>query len=79
MAPEVINQENKKSDLKPIGKAWVNTKGELNYLSITIDRGTEITLESEDKLVAFPNNKREGKRDADYRIYVDMNTQEDTK
>lgn len=64
-----------KEGLTPVGKGWVNKykkEGvEKEAINITIDRGVEeLILRAEDKLVAFPNSKREGKRDADYRLYI---------
>jgi len=74
-----LTQNKKSENLTPVGKGWVNkyTKDglEKEAISITIDRSVEkLLLKAEDKLVAFPNIKREGKRDADFRLYVSAET-----
>ena len=59
-----------------IGRAWVNTvkTGELagqNVLNLRFDRGvTGITVTPETHIELWPNAKRAGKRDADYRASV---------
>lgn len=54
-----------------IGKAWCNeTKGGKTYTKLSIDRGVELTLKSGDFIELWPNNKRDGKQDADFRASV---------
>ena len=54
-----------------IGKVWNNqTKGGKQYPKLSIDRGVELTLKSGDFIELWPNNKREGKQDADFRASV---------
>lgn len=60
-----------------IGRAWINevkkegaSKG-VKFLNVTRDKGFEdITLKASDSLQLWPNPKREGKRDADFRLSV---------
>lgn len=54
-----------------IGKAWNNTtKGGKNYTRIIIDRNLDLTLHGSDSVELWPNNKREGKKDADFRVSI---------
>ena len=60
-----------------IGRAWINeAKGGANkgtkFISVVFDRGVSgtIDLANGSNLMLWPNNKREGKRDADYRVSV---------
>lgn len=60
-----------------IGRAWVNTvqkEGALKgtqFLNIQIDQAfASITLSPGDKIQLWPNAKREGKQDADYRLSI---------
>ena len=60
-----------------IGRAWLNTvqkegpsKG-TQFLNISIDEAyAAITLTPQDKIQLWPNPKREGKQDADYRLSI---------
>jgi len=67
--------------LLPVGKMWVNDRmneaGTSPKLTITLDRnlGLNLTLAAGSRLLAFENNKREGRRDADYRIAVALPTE----
>lgn len=60
-----------------IGRAWVNKSKqnpEVEYLNVQIDRGFEsITLNQNDLIQLYPNKKREGKKDADYRLSIVSN------
>ena len=66
-----------KSTREFIGRAWVNTiqkdgplKG-TQFLNISIDAAfSSITLCPSDKIQLWPNVKREGKQDADYRLSI---------
>lgn len=56
-----------------VGKAWYNTdKKGRKLLSIVIGNRREpfgeIVLKPEDRLVLRQNNKREGRKDADYQV-----------
>ena len=60
-----------------IGRAWKNVaKGGANkgteFISVLFDRGVTGTIDlgNGSNLMLWPNNKREGKRDADYRVSV---------
>ena len=67
-------KEQVKTKSEFIGKAWKNMaqKGEhkgTEYLKMTIDRDIEsVSIEKGETLLLWPNNKREGKQDADYRV-----------
>jgi len=60
-----------------IGRAWVNevqkegpSKG-VKFLNIQIDNALEeVTIKQSDRLQLWPNSKREGKKDADFRLSV---------
>jgi len=74
------NTKTQKSNSIFIGKAWKNIaqKGEhkgTEYLKMTIDREDKdhnpielIEIKQTETLLFWPNNKREGKQDADYRV-----------
>lgn len=70
------SQQTKKNRLF-IGKLWVNTintegenKGK-KYMSGNIDnKFSKITIGINDQINIFPNNKRKGVRDADFRISI---------
>ena len=62
-----------------IGRAWINnvpegTRGPA--LSIQLDRnlGADISLSPGDRVYLWPNNKRAGVRDADFRLSLDVPT-----
>lgn len=61
-----------------VGRAWVNANATGNQPPISgqIDRnlGASITLNPNDRILFFPNNKREGVRDADFRIAIEVPT-----
>jgi hypothetical protein len=69
---------------QPIGKAWINKvqvkKGtnagkELEVLNLTLDRGVVLNDINENcKISLWPNNKREGIKDADYRVSIQLPT-----
>lgn len=61
-----------------IGRAWKNrvqkegaTKG-VEFLNLQLDRDVSITLEAGDRITLWPNTKREGKADADYRASIQV-------
>jgi uncharacterized protein (DUF736 family) len=54
-----------------IGRAWENTskKDGTTYFRCVIDRNiTKLNLTPETPFILWPNKKREGKQDADFRI-----------
>lgn len=59
-----------------IGRGWINTvkqgpRAGLNFIQVKFDRGVEIDKLTPDcMLQLWPNEKREGKRDADYRLSI---------
>lgn len=65
-----------KTEREFIGRAWKNLVKNADskyhgteFLNITLDRDVqEVTLKHGDKIQLWPNNKREGKQDADYRV-----------
>lgn len=60
-----------------VGRAWKNTistegenKGK-EFISIRLDNNVkELNLEAGDRVELWPNLKREGKKDADYRLSI---------
>lgn len=63
-----------------IGRVWLNEKKNKNspVMGGRLDRdlGVSITLSPNDRIVFFNNAKREGKRDADLRIAIELPTAE---
>lgn len=59
-----------------IGRAWVNENptGRQALISGQIDRdlGATILLGANDRIMFFRNEKREGKKDADFRIAIEL-------
>lgn len=59
-----------------IGRIWLNVqKGENSpVMSGRIDRdlGASITLSPNDRIVFFNNSKRDGKKDADMRVAIEL-------
>lgn len=61
-----------------IGKGWVNLINKpgnkyngVKYVNITLDNTIgDITIKNGEKLILFPNKKRAGKKDADFRLSV---------
>lgn len=61
-----------------VGKAWVNTVNKegskvngKSFINVSIDRQyKELTLQEGDRMQLWPNTKREGKNDADYRMSI---------
>lgn len=59
-----------------IGKAWMNTVNKvgspnngLQYVNVTLDRDIEsVSFDQSSRLLLWPNKKREGKKDADFRV-----------
>jgi hypothetical protein len=68
-----------KTSFEFVGRGWVNTAGEnskmsgTEYINIVFDRGIEAIngLDNPElKFHLYPNKKRAGKKDADYRLVV---------
>ena len=60
-----------KSTLNFIGRAWKNTtKDGREFMRLTIDRGIQVSLNGEDRIELWPNTKRDGKKDADFRASI---------
>jgi hypothetical protein len=61
-----------------IGRAWMNDgatpENNRPVMSAQVDRDlpVSITLVANSRIVFFPNTKREGKKDADFRLAVEM-------
>lgn len=57
-----------------VGRAWINEQRSPNSPAVVIrmdrDLPRTITLAPGSELIAFPNVKRDGKQDADFRIAV---------
>lgn len=57
-----------------VGRAWINEQRSQNSPAVVIrmdrDLPRTISLAPGSELIAFPNKKREGKQDADFRIAV---------
>lgn len=61
--------------LKAIGRAWLNAaKADgKEYLNVTVDKAVgEVTIGPDDRILMFPNAKRDGKKDADWRLMVEV-------
>ena len=56
-----------------IGKAWKHEKDGAEYLSVSLNRDLgEVALKSNDRMLLWPNKKREGKQDADYNLSISL-------
>jgi len=61
-----------------IGRAWKNVAGPNTenagtvFLSLRIDSGVKVTLTEKDSILLWPQTKREGKQDADFRMSVEI-------
>lgn len=74
----IVKRVEKKPEYQFVGKAWVNVidrESSKNvgkeYINIQLDRDiAEVTLKQGGRLLLWPNNKREGKQDADYRLSI---------
>lgn len=59
-----------------VGKAWINTvkQGDFvgtQFINLTLDRDVHsVVLQQGIKVQLWPNKKREGKNDADYRVSI---------
>ena len=61
-----------------IGRAWINVvKNEeskyvgTEFINVTLDKDVnKVVINAGDKLQLWPNNKREGKKDADFRVSI---------
>lgn len=81
-AAQQLPMASDKNTMLFIGKAWNNkSKSNKNYTNIVFDRGIEVivkdiksglaySLSGKDGMLAFPNAKREGKKDADLRLSI---------
>ncbi len=68
--------------LVPVGRAWKNVTGAnskapgTEFLTLSIDSGRNspgnVTLSPGDRVILYPNIKREGKKDADLRAFVEV-------
>lgn len=64
-----------------IGKGWINLINKpgnkyngFKYVNVTLDDSIgDITIKKGEKLILFPNKKRVGKKDADFRLSVVSN------
>lgn len=71
-----VNASANRTKLLSIGRAWINDRmnneGTSPAVTIKLDRnlGINITIGAETQLLMFNNEKREGKRDADYRVAI---------
>jgi hypothetical protein len=78
---KLVTREVQPRTTKPlnIGRAWINKVSEGSRgpaLSIQMDRNlsADITLSPGDRVYLWPNKKREGIRDADFRLSMDVPT-----
>jgi len=60
-----------------IGRAWKNAvkagdRQGTEFISLSLDKGVDITLNGGDRMLLWPNKKREGKADADFRVSVEV-------
>ena len=59
-----------------VGKAWINTVREgkhqgTAFISLKLDRNIGgVTIGPNDQITLWPNQKRDGKKDADYRVSI---------
>ena len=70
----------RQTKLLNVGRGWANETREgsnMPVISCVIDRdlGAEVNLQPNDRILFFPNSKREGKRDADFRLAVEVPTE----
>lgn len=61
-----------------IGSCWKNLvrkdgkNSGVEFLNLRLSRGVEITLSESDQITLWPNKKREGRQDADYRASIQV-------
>jgi len=67
-----------------VGRAWKNTsRNGVEYVNLSFDRGLEVVIRDKNKnveyvipeggsIMGFPNEKREGKKDADLRFSIQL-------
>lgn len=75
---QMANAISQKSSRQFIGKAWINRVEKpgsryngTKYLVMTIDnKFKSITIGQDEKMIAWPNAKRQGKKDADFRVSI---------
>ena len=77
MSTQNVNAPQKDTKLLSIGRMWDNSEtatGKQPKMRIVLDRnlGLNITLSPGSRLIAFANTKREGKKDPDYRVAVEL-------
>jgi hypothetical protein len=81
MTTQTIQPQVSATKLLPIGRGWINDRdngrGTSPALTVLLDKnlGLNITLTPGAKLVMFNNEKREGRRDADYRVAISVPTE----
>ena len=61
-----------KSNREFIGRAWLNeTRNGKSFINIKLDRDIKtVSLAPSMRIELWPNTKREGKKDADYRLSI---------
>lgn len=84
-----IKKVTKSSEVVFCGRGWLNTpradegkakKDQRHFYRVVIDRdGPEVTLRPGDSFELWPNNKREGKNDADLRMSLRIEGGEESK
>lgn len=72
-----IQKARSENKVEFVGSAWENEVKEgaykgTKFLSLKLDRGVSLTLTDTDRISLFPNKKREGRQDADYRASVQV-------
>ncbi len=75
---QMANATTQKSSRQFIGKAWINKVEKpgsryngVKYLVMTLDnKFKSITIGQDEKMIAWPNAKRQGKKDADFRLSI---------
>lgn len=73
-----VIRDNKETSREFVGKGWVNTVNKpqskahgQQFINITLDKDvSEISIKAGERLQLWPNDKREGKNDADYRVSI---------
>lgn len=52
------------------GKGWNNSKNGRDFITFRISRGMSVQLAEGDVIIARPNRKREGMKDADWQMGI---------
>jgi uncharacterized protein (DUF736 family) len=71
VAPAACNTKEIKREF--IGKAWINESKvkKIPYIRISLDNViSEVKINQGSRLELWPNKKRDGKKDADYRLTI---------